>query len=300
MPSAKRRAAAAIALTSATLVAAGCGGGGSASSSGQAKAASARLLPQQIVRAPRYLLSAAEPQSNGIIWALAGKKSSGLYEIDPTSDRVMGSFSVSRAARSVAESSPGVLGLALGSKTSGALELFDGRTSKVIKTVPLPAPARNISLGSDGTTFYVLSGWARSASVTLVNSQSGAVRGTVAVPPDTVSVVPDVTQTNLYVLERTGLISELPISGGSPPVRFRIGSDHGRSLALSPDGNTLYVLTGTPAVANIAVVDVATQSVRRVLPAPSHCVQVLVSASGKQLYEVAGTGHYGNIQIFAV
>ena len=300
MPSAKRRAAAAIALTSATLVAAGCGGGGSASGSGQTKAASARLLPQQIVRAPWYLLSAAEHQSNGIIWALAGKKSSGLYEIDPTSDRVMGSFSVSRAARSVAESSPGVLGLALGSKTSGALELFDGRTSKVIKTVPLPAPARNISLGSDGTTFYVLSGWARSASVTLVNSQSGAVRGTVAVPPDTVSVVPDVTQTNLYVLERTGLISELPISGGSPPVRFRIGSDHGRSLALSPDGNTLYVLTGTPAVANIAVVDVATQSVRRVLPAPSHCVQVLVSASGKQLYEVAGTGHYGNIQIFAV
>jgi DNA-binding beta-propeller fold protein YncE len=300
MPSATRRLAAAIALTSATLVAAGCGGGGSATGSGQAKTSRAQLLPQQIVRAPRHVVSAAEPQSNGIIWTLAGSKSSGLYEIDPTSDRVMGSFSVSGAARSVAESSPGILGLALGSKTSGALELFDGRTSKVLKIVPLPAPARYVTLGSDGTTFYVLSGWAHSASVTLVNSQNGRVRGTVAVPADTVSVAPDVPQTDLYVLERNGLISDISISGGAPPSRFSIGRDHGRSLALSPDGNTLYVLKGTPAVANVAVVDVATQSVRRVLPAPSHCVQVLISATGKQLYEVAGTRHYGNIQIFAV
>ena len=126
------------------------------------------------------------------------------------------------------------------------------------------------------------------------------VRGTVAVPADTVSVAPDVPQTDLYVLERNGLISDISISGGAAPSRFSIGRDHGRSLALSPDGSTLYVLKGTPAVANVAVVDVATQSVRRVLPAPSHCVQVLVSASGKQLYEVAGTRHYGNIQIFAV
>src|SRR5712691_9028042 len=107
--SATRRVAAAIALTSATLVAASCGGGGTANSSGQTRASRARLLPQLIVRAPKYVVSAAEPQANGIIWALAGSKSSGLYEIDPTSDRVMGSFSVSGAARSVAESSPGIL-----------------------------------------------------------------------------------------------------------------------------------------------------------------------------------------------
>jgi len=76
MPSATRRLAAAIALTSATLVAAGCGGGGSATGSGQAKTSRARLLPQQIVRAPRHVVSAAEPQSNGIIWTLAETPSS--------------------------------------------------------------------------------------------------------------------------------------------------------------------------------------------------------------------------------
>ncbi|HUZ52274.1 MAG TPA: hypothetical protein VMU94_07070 [Streptosporangiaceae bacterium] len=294
------RGAAALALTSATLAAASCGGGGSASSSGQIRAAQARLLPRRIIRAPKYIVSAAQPQSNGIIWALAGNKSAGLYEIDPASDRVTGSMSVSGAARSLAESSPGILGLALGTKTSGALELLDGRTSKPIRTVPLAAPARYVTVGSDGTTFYVLAGWARSASVTLVDSQNGKVRGVVAVPADTVSVAPDIQQTDLYVLERDGPISEISISGGTPPSRFSIGHDRGRSLALSPDGSTLYVLKGTDAVASISVVNVATQSVRRVLPAPSHCRQVMVSASGNQLYEVAGARRYGNIQIFAV
>ena len=91
----------------------------------------------------------------------------------------MGSFSVSASARSVAESSPGILGLALGSRTSGALELLDGRTSKVITTVALPAPARYVTLGSDGTTFYVLSGLAalreRRRWSTLRTEPSGAL-----------------------------------------------------------------------------------------------------------------------------
>ena len=47
------------------------------------------------------------------------------------------------------------------------------------------------------------------------------------------------------------------------------------------------------------MVDVATESVRRVLPALANCLEVLVSASGSQLYEVVGTAGYGNIQIFA-
>ena len=80
--------------------------------------------------------------------------------------------------------------------------------------------------------------------------------------------------------------------------RFSVG-DLGRALALSPDGTTLYVLKGTAAVSNIAVVDIATESVRHVLPAPSHCLEVLVSASGSQLYEVVGTAGYGNIQVFS-
>ena len=47
--------------------------------------------------------------------------------------------------------------------------------------------------------------------------------------------------------------------------KFTVGSD-GRSAALSPDGNTLYVWKGTGQQSNVAVVDTGTESVRRVLP----------------------------------
>jgi len=45
--------------------------------------------------------------------------------------------------------------------------------------------------------------------------------------------------------------------------------------------------------------NIATEAVRKVLPAPSHCVGVLVSTSGGQLYDLVGTPTYGNIQVFA-
>ena len=123
-------------------------------------------------------------------------------------------------------------------------------------------------MGSDGTTFYVLTGWPGSASVTVLNSQTGKVAGTVPVPADTVSVVPDIPQTPLYVLERTGLVSQVSIASGQIIEHVLVGKD-GESPALSPDGSTLYVLKGTSQLSNIAVVDTGTQSVRRVLPAPS-------------------------------
>ena len=283
-----------VALTSAAVALAACGGNGTPASS----RSGTRIAPEHIVRAPKSMLAAAEPQPNGIMWALAGKPSTGLFAMDSASGQVTGSVSVSSTARSVAESSTGVLGIALGTNRSGALKLLNGRTAKVIRTVALPAPARAVVVGSDGTTFYVLTGWATSASVSIVGSQNGQVEGTVPVPADAVSAVPDVQQTLLYVLERDGHVSEITISGGKVMARFSVG-DLGRWLALSPDGSTLYVLKGTDQVANIAVVDVATESVRRVLPAPSHCLEILVSASGSQLYEVVGTAGYGNIQIFS-
>jgi len=284
---------AAVALMSA-LVLAACGGTGAAGSS----SATARILPERVVPAPKNLIAAAEPQPNGIMWAIAGRASIGLFEFGSASGHVGGSVPVSKAARSVTESAAGVLGLALGTRRSGTLQLLNGRTAKVIRTIALPAPARQVVLGSDGTTFYVLTAWPASASVTIVNSQNGKRLGNVPVPANTASIAPDIQQTTLYVLQRNGLVDAISISSGQITARFRVGNI-GRSIALSPDGSTLYVLKGTRQVSNVAVVDVRTESVRRVLPAPSDCRELLVSASGSQLYEVVGTSGYGNIQVFA-
>jgi DNA-binding beta-propeller fold protein YncE len=248
-------------------------------------AAKTAARPERILPAPRGVLAAGQPQSDGAIWTLAGNTASrGLFEFSLATGHAIGSVSVSNAAQSVAESLTGVLGLALGTSRAGALELLNGG---------------QVVVGADGATFYVLNGSATSSSVTIVDSASGQVSGTVPVPLDTVSIAPDLEETTLYALQPDGRVSQIAIAGGKIMTSFPIG-DSGRSLALSPDGSTLYVLKNGLGSANVAVVDLATQGVREVLPTPGNCIQVLVSASGTQLYQLVGTASYGNIQVFSL
>jgi DNA-binding beta-propeller fold protein YncE len=238
------------------------------------------------------------PQPNGTLWTLAGDAASkGLFDINLGTGDGIGSISVSNAARSVTESLAGVVGLALGTGRTGALELLNGNTGKVIKTVPLGAPARDVIVGSDGATFYVLNGSSRSASVTVIDSRNGDEQGTIPVPLDTVSIAPDSAGISVYALEPNGTVSQIAIAGGKVMSTFQVGSG-GTSLALSPDGSTLYVLKNAGSGANVAVVNVDTESVLKVLPAPANCLQVLVSADGTQLYQLVGSPSYGNIQVF--
>jgi hypothetical protein len=293
---ARMRGVAALVTISAAIVLAACGNGGPDAGSRHP----AGILPEHIVAAPKSLIAVAEPQPNGTIWALAGSSTTGLFNIDALNGRATGSVPVSDTARSVAETSSNVIGLGLGSKHGGALELLDGSTATVTRTIPLAAPARQVIAGSDGTTFYVLTSWARAASVTVVNARNGKTEGSVPVPADTVSIAPNVQQTALYTLQADGLVDEISVSGGKIMAEFRVDDGQSASMALSPDGSTLYVLKAGHDAPNVAVVDVNTESVRRVLPAPSGCLELLVSPTGNQLYEVVGTPHYGNIQIFDV
>jgi DNA-binding beta-propeller fold protein YncE len=256
--------------------------------------------PERIVSAPKNLRAAAEPQPNGIIWTLAGDDlTRALFEFSMSGgQRPIGAKPVSNAAQSIAESLSGVIGVALAHGKAGALELLNGSTGAVAKTIPIGAPARQVVVGGDESTFYVLNGSATSASVTIVNSQNGKTLGTVPIPLNTVSIAPDIQQATIYALQPNGMVNQIVVAGGRIMSTFRTG-DSARSLALSPDGSTLYVLKGPMAAPNVAVVDVATQSVRRVLPAPANCLQILVSPSGGELYQMVGTPEYGNIQVFA-
>ena len=253
---------------------------------------------EQVFTTPKDLLAAAQPQANGALWALAGNAmAKGLFSLDLATGSGTGSISVSNAAQSVTESLTNVVGLALGTARTGALQLLDGSTGKLTKTVPLGAPARAVVVGSVGVTFYVLNGTARSTSVTMVNSRSGAVQGTVPVPLRTVSIVPDTAGESLYALQANGLVTQVALAGGKIMSSFLVGSA-ARSLALSPDGSPLYVLKDSGPDVNVAEVNLATESVQRVIPAPANSLQVLVSADGRELYQVVGTPTYGNIQVF--
>jgi ABC-type uncharacterized transport system permease subunit len=287
------RVAAGIGVLAATV--AGCSGGGANPASGAAGPG----RPERVVSAPAGLLAAGQPQPNGMLWALAGDPASkGLFELSMATGRVAGSISVSNTAQSVTESLSGVVGLALATPGAGALELLNGSTGTPIRTVPLGAPAHDVVTGSDGATFYVLDGTSRSASVTVVNSRDGNVQGTVPVPLDTVSVAPDTAGSALYALQPSGQVSEIAIAGGKILSAFPVGGG-ARSLAMSPAGDVLYVLKDAGGDANVAQVNLATESIQRVLPAAAHSLQLLMSADGQQVYQLVGTPRYGNIQISA-
>jgi hypothetical protein len=291
------RVAAGIGVLAATAVTVTACSGGGANPSSRALGSSGRL--ERVVSAPRGLLAAGQPQPNGMLWALAGDTTSkGLFELSLTTGHVAGSISVSNGAQSVTESLSGVVGLALATPGAGALELLNGSTGTPIRTVQLGAPARDVVVGSDGTTFYALNGTSRSASVTVVNSRDGSVQGTVPVPLDTVSVVPDTAGSGLYALQPGGQVSEIAVAGGKIQSSFPVGGP-ARSLAISPDGRTLYVLKDVGDDANVAEVNLATESIQRVVPAAAHSVQLLVSTDGEQFYQLVGTPQYGNIQISA-
>ena len=127
----------------------------------------------------------------------------------------------------------------------------------------------------------------------------GRVTGTVTVPPDVVSLVPDTRQATLYAMERGGLLDEISLRGSKRLARIRVGSGGAESVTLTPDGRTLYVLEQLGGIANVAVVNAAAKAVEKVLPAPGTCVQVLVSPDGGHLYEVVRAAGTGSIQVAA-
>ena len=190
------------------------------------------MVPQRILRAPASLVSATQPQPNGSIWMLAGTSSMGLFQMDSSTGHLTGSVSVSGAARSVAETSTGVIGLALGTCRTGALELLSS-TGKVTKTIPLPRPP---ATSSSARRHHVLRAerTANTASVTIVNSRGRRVQGTVPMPSDTVSVAPDVRGTSLYALQPDGQVSQIAIAGGKVVAEFAHRDDTARPSRSAP------------------------------------------------------------------
>lgn len=295
MAGAARRSAAVIGLTAAALALAACSAG--SDSPARTTRDSYGMPPQRILAAPKSMLAATGPQANGAMWALTGPDSAGLFQIGAATGQVKTGFSVSDFARSVAESPAGIIGLALATGRSGALQLVNAATKKVTRVVLLPRPAVQVAVARGSSTFYVLTARADAARVMIVNGQDGRVTGQVAVPSDVVAVVPGARQASLYAMERDGLLDQIAVRTGKLMAKIRAGSGGAESVTLSPDGRTVYVLEQLGGIANIALVDPAARAVRRVLPAPGNCVQVLVSPDGGRLYEVVRGTRSGSIQI---
>jgi len=261
-----------------------------------AKHAPKPIRPAYIVPTAKGSLAETAPSVQGVVWVLAGSTTAkALYQVSLSSRKIVGSVSVTGAATSVALSPTGQLALGAGSGNVGFVQFLDSQTGSVQQTVPLGGAVRCLVASADGSTFYALDVTSKSASVSLISAQTGKVTSTLPAALDAVSIVPTPDGSGIYYLEPNGNVSEIATVGGQVETTFSVGTA-GRSLAISPDGSTLYVLKGTAAQTNIAVVDLATQGVKRALPAAADSAQIAISPNGTDLYDLVGTPTLGNLQ----
>jgi DNA-binding beta-propeller fold protein YncE len=287
-----RGVAGAFGLLAAGLVVSGCLGGSSAAK----PAAVHRAVRVKVLAAPKAILGAADPQPNGAMWVLSGSaRVRTLTSIDLASGKTLNTVGVSSSASAVAESPTGVLALGLATARTGAVELLNATTGAVEGSVAVGAPVRSLAFGADGVTLYVLDGDPASTSVSVVNTSSDKVIQTFGEAHDAVDVVPDPSQSAVWTLDHSGGVEETSLASGKPDAAFPL-EGAGLSVAAAPNGGLLYVLKGTAAASNIAVVSTVTDAIKKLLPAAGGSVALAISPDGRTLYDVVGTPSVGNIQ----
>lgn len=234
------------------------------------------------------------------MWLLvAAPGSKNIQPLDAASGKLLGAVPVSAQASSIAELSTGLVALGTATADTGSVQLRNGTTGALVRTVPTSSGVRCIAPGSDGTTVFALDSSPKAADVTTINAQTGHVGATLPVSLGTVAVAPTPSGHNIYALAPNGTLEEIATAGGKATASFSVGHS-GRGLAISPNGSVLYVLKGRGGVRNVAVVDTATEAVTRVLPAPLDTVAITLSSNGKTLYDSVGTARHGNVQVYSL
>ena len=226
----------------------------------------------------------------------AKRKIRTIGQIDLTNGKQTRAVGASAGARAVAESSTGVVALGVGTAATGAVQLLNASTGVLESTVAVGAPVGDVAFGDDGTTLYVLNGTAKSHSVTVINTTTQKIVATTGVPSDARAIVPNPSQNAIWSVEDSGSVQETSLANHKPLGTFSLG-DPGVSIAVSPNGRLLYVLKRAGNGDNIAVIDTATERVKRILPAARGSVGLSISPDGRRLYDFVGTSRYGNIQV---
>ena len=256
--------------------------------------------PILIIPGPARAISASAPNHQGLMWVLAGNRSAKtLHLIDLPKRSTTTVEPASSAAVAIASAQNGWLGVGTATATTGALQLWSEPGKALLSTVAVSAPV--LAVAAAGSRFYVLNGTASAASVAIVDSATKRLVGSIPAPSGAVAIAPSPGGKSLWVLRSDGLLDQVILASGRVFVQFGTGAGGpARALAAAPDGSSLYVLKSRGAVSSVAIVQVATEAVTRVLPAPAGAVDLVLSPGGGTLYDLVGTPAVGNLQAFAL
>lgn len=261
-----------------------------------AQTAPSAVHPEHIYPAPAGLVGIGQPQSAGTIWMLAGnQKVKTLSLLNLERGVITSTVPVSANASSISEAPGGLLGIGLATPTGGALWIANPSTAAITSKVPVAGPVRQVAASATGN-FYVLNGNpGGAANVAIIGGLQPAITAVVPVSSDAVWVIPSPDGSELFVLEPTGTVEIVSVATKAIVGHFPIGKI-GVALAISNDGTTLFAMKKTPTGCNVGVVNVLSQQVTKVLPAPAQCVDLVTSADGNSLYDAVGSITLGNVQ----
>lgn len=266
-----------------------------------AKASKTQKLPTRtIIPGPAGLLAASTSVPNLSFWVLASHgAATNIQLILRASGKVSNIAPESTAADTVVEVPGGPLLVGRATKSTGSLEIHKATTGALMANVVLPGPVRAIATTANGDTYYVLAQSHSGQVIDVISAASHKISQAVTVPSGSRAMVFDAAQSSFFLLVGDEEIDEVDDSSGQIESAFDV-STPARGLALSPDGATLYALSGTSAVSSVAVFNLTTQSQLKSLPAPANSVGLQVTSDGKFLAEYVGSPTVGNIQLVSL
>jgi hypothetical protein len=235
------------------------------------------------------------PDAKTNTWVLSGTASvRTLTRLNLTSKRASINVGVAAGATDVARSA-GTLAVTWGVGTTGGLDLYAATQGRLQTAVALAGPALAVVAGAGGRSFWVIEQIGPIRAVVEVSTAGTQLGVAVPVSPSLTAIATFSDNSALWGLLANGTIEEIELPSGRVTTAFSTGQA-ASALALSPSGDTAYVLRSTLAAPNAAAVDLATQSVTTVYPAPAHAIALVLSGDGRRMYVAASTADFGNIQ----
>jgi hypothetical protein len=284
-----------VAAMAGGIMLASCGAAGT----GNATTTTAPGRPA-IVQTEPDTIDFVRPTAAAETWVLSGTRlAKEISLVNLSTHRAPTTVGVDTGARAVATSANGVLAVASGHMKAGTgtLDLYDASHGHLQVVIPLPGPALTVVSGVHATSFWVIEQIGAARVVATFSSTGTPLGAAVPVSPALADIAVFPNQSALWGLLANGTIEQISLPTGQITTSFSTGQA-ATALALSPSGNTAYVLRSAIPAPNVAQVNLDAQSNTTVYPAPAHSIALAVSANGRTMYVAASSHRFGDIQSF--
>jgi hypothetical protein len=284
-----------VAAMAGGIMLASCGAAGT----GNATTTTAPGRPA-IVQTEPDTIDFVRPTAAAETWVLSGTRlAKEISLVNLSTHRAPTTVGVDTGARAVATSANGVLAVASGHMKAGTgtLDLYDASHGHLQVVIPLPGPALTVVSGVHATSFWVIEQIGAARVVATFSSTGTPLGAAVPVSPALADIAVFPNQSALWGLLANGTIEQISLPTGQVTTSFSTGQA-ATALALSPSGNTAYVLRSAIPAPNVAQVNLDAQSNTTVYPAPALSIALAVSANGRTMYVAASSHRFGDIQSF--